>query len=106
MTLEEFCRAIYAVGKKYNGSITSWGRSPAHSLAVGGKANDPHTLWFGADMVYDSGPNRGDATHQQYTAATPHSCPLCAEDGLKVLHEKGHDHYQPMDLVPGQPYGD
>ena len=102
MTLEQFCRAVYTVGKKYGGSVTSWGRSPQHSAAVGGSPTDPHTQWVGVDMVYDSGPNRGDATHPQYP---PKSCPLCSEQGLKVLHEKGHDHYQPADLVPGVPYG-
>src|SRR5216684_3162651 len=102
MTIGEFCESVAQVGKKYNGSITSWGRSPAHSKAVGGSPTDPHTQWVGADMIYDSGANRGDTTHPQYP---PHSCPQCGELSLKVLHEKAHDHYQPADLVPGVPYG-
>ncbi len=89
MTVAGFAAAVYAIGKKYNGSITSWGRSEAHSKSVGGFAGDPHTWWLGADMIYDTGPNN-------------HDVDMIAETlGLRVIHENGHDHFQPRDFPAG-----
>jgi hypothetical protein len=87
MTVGEFCEAVAHVGQKYGGSITSWGRSVQHSIAVGGFNGDPHTWWLGADMVYDGGvsPVGSDA----YAASL----------GLHVIHEGTHDHYQPIGWV-------
>jgi hypothetical protein len=98
MTIEEFARACYDYGMKYHASVTSWGRSPARERTLsGGIVGGPHSWWRGLDVVYDSGPNRGDATHPQM----PHSCPACSDFGLKVIHEKGHDHLQPANFPAG-----
>jgi len=88
MNTAQFAEKIVAIRRKYKGSVTSWGRSDAHAVAVGGFAGDPHTWDLGVDMVYDSGANAA-------TDADAHSM------GLKVLHEKGHDHYQPADFPAG-----
>ena len=89
MTLSQFCDAVAAVGKAHGGSVTSWGRSPQHSVRVGGFVGDPHTWWLGVDMVYDTGANRPEVDQMAQAL------------GLKVLHEKGHDHYQPADFPAG-----
>lgn len=86
MTIPEFAGAVAQIGQKYAGSITSWGRTVKHSVAVGGFASDPHTWWLGADMVYDTPPG-----------------PMLDTDsaalGLRVIHEGTHDHFQPVGWV-------
>ena len=88
MNVAQFAEIIVTIRRKYKGSVTSWGRSDAHAVAVGGFAGDPHTWDLGVDMVYDSPP--GPSLDADAHAA-----------GLKVLHEKGHDHYQPGDFPAG-----
>jgi len=85
------------IGKRYGGSVTRWGSTNQHSKDVGGFAGDPHTWWLGVDMVYDATANRGDGSHP----FMPRSCPACSEEGLKCIHEHGHDHYQPADFPAG-----
>jgi hypothetical protein len=87
MTPVEFAAAIIEIGQKYDGSVRSWGRTVAHSIAVGGFASDPHTWWLGCDMTYDSPPVEHNLQAD------------CARLGLRVLHEKSHDHYQPLGWV-------
>ena len=53
MTVLQFSDAVYAIAKKYDGSVTSWGRTNARSKLVGGFAGDPPTWWLGMDIVYD-----------------------------------------------------
>lgn len=89
MTVKEFAEAIATIGRQYKGSVTSWGRSPKRSVAVGGFDGDPHTWWLGVDMVYDTGPNQ------------PLVDILARSLGLKVIHENGHDHFQPFDFPAG-----
>lgn len=92
MSLAEFAAAIAVIRRRHNGSVTSWGRTNKHALAVGGFANDPHSWDRGADMIYDDGP--------------PPFEPLRAEAhslGLAVIREAGkpHDHYQPLNFQAG-----
>ena len=95
MTPGEFAEKVKAVVEPLGGSVTSFGRTVARSILVGSTAQSPHVRWLAMDVVYDSGPNRpGSETHQKYTKATPFSCKVCSVDGLKVLHETTHDHYQ------------
>lgn len=89
MTVPQFCDAVAVLGKKYSGSVTSWGRSEKHSKAVGGFAGDPHTWWLGVDMTYDALPPLGVLTEDAKLL------------GLKVLREGTHDHYQPADFPAG-----
>ena|SRR6266851_2273251 len=87
MTVAEFCTAVAQIGQKYRGSVTSWGRSVKHSIAVGGFDGDPHTWWLGADMIYDNTPPINNLNDD------------AARLGLKVIHEGSHDHYQPSGWV-------
>lgn len=98
MTVEEFAGAVYKFAKAHGGSVTSWGRTPKRSVAVGGFVGDPHTNWVGVDLVYDSGPNRPDSDGH---TRSPRSCAACSTELLKVIHEAHHDHLQPRDLPPG-----
>lgn len=92
MTLEQFCRAVYTIGRAYDGSVTSWGRTNVRTVKIGGFVGDPHTHWVGVDMVYDGGPPPFDELSHR-----------AAGLGLKVLREdqSPHDHYQPLDMVAG-----
>lgn len=99
MTVIEFAEACYNYGIKYGASVTSWGRTNERAVMVGGFQGDPHTWWRGADFVYNHGPNRlGAENHRR----APQSCPDCSEFGLKIIHEKSHDHAQPKDFPPGK----
>jgi hypothetical protein len=100
MTVGQFAEAVAVYRRKYDASETSAGRTDAHSIAVGGVAGDAHNWDLGRDLVYPHGPNRkGAETHPRL----PHSCPLCSENGLKVIHESApaHDHLQPADFPAG-----
>jgi len=95
MTLEEFAVAVVRVRRRYQGRITSWGRSAGYAV---GFPDDPHQWDLGIDMVYPHGPNRlGSTEHPRL----PHGCPFCSEEDLKVIHEDSHDHYQPLDFPAG-----
>ena len=94
MTISEFAEALAIVCQKYGGSVTSWGRTVRHSVAVGGFAGDPHTRWLGADVVYDR-PGASGATMPNNPEVVADAATL----GLKVIHEESHDHYEPSDWV-------
>ena len=100
MTVPEFAEAVVLYAKTYGGSVTRWGSTTIHTIRVGGFAGDPHTWFLGADLVYDGTPNRPGAKLSGH-ALTPHSCPSCSQFGLKVIHEKTHDHLQPLDFPAG-----
>ena len=53
MTPLDFADALRAYCQATSGSVTSWGRTPAHNKAVGGVTESAHTLWIAADVVYD-----------------------------------------------------
>ncbi len=98
MTIAEFAAAVVMYRRRYSASVTRWGSTDSHSVAVGGFAGDPHTWDLGADFAYNSGPNRPlSGGHPR----TPHSCPECSDFGLKIIHEDTHDHAQPDDFPAG-----
>ena len=111
MTTGEFAEAVKAIVAPLGGSVTSFGRSPEHSLAIGSTKTSPHVAWLGMDVIYDynvegyrgphtTRPNRpGSEGHQKYTKQTPISCKLCSTWNLKVLHEVDHEHFQPREWV-------
>jgi hypothetical protein len=82
VTPDEFATAAREYCQTLGGSVTSWGRTPQHSIAVGGFADDPHTRWTGADVVYDTLPPLAQATA------------VAARLGLQVIREPSHDHLQ------------
>ena len=80
----DFAAAIIVLGQQFGGSVTSWGRTVKHTVAVGGFDGDPHTWWLGADLVWDQTPDRA-------------ALDLAASAlGVQVLHEATHDHVQPV----------
>lgn len=104
MDIETFARAIVTIRRKYRGTITSWGRDDGDAIGI---PAGPHGWDLGADMVYffqgKRVPNRpGSEDHPKF----PQSCPICSEEGLKVIHEvpprQPHDHYQPADFPAGK----
>ena len=84
MTPDAFATAVRTLCQTYGGSVTSWGRTIAHNAAVGGVKGSAHTWWVGADVVWDSIPTPSMA-QEAFTA------------GLRVIHERDHDHFQPLD---------
>lgn len=82
MTPIEFSEAVRNYCLLLGGSVTSWGRTAKHSIAVGGYDGDPHTRWMGADVVYDA------PSPIEVRIAT------AAKFGLQLIAEKDHDHLQ------------
>ncbi len=52
MTVVEFAGRLSVVGKTYNGSVISWGRSKARNKTVGGHPDSFHLTWLAADVVF------------------------------------------------------
>jgi len=76
---------VFYLRTKFPGmSVTSWGRSPAHNEAVGGKPDSQHLFWTAADVVWDPG-TRPELPVLQAVAA---------EWGLEVDREPDHDHVE------------
>jgi hypothetical protein len=82
VTPDEFATASRLYCQELGGSVTSWGRTEKHSIAVGGFAGDPHTRWTGLDVVYDT----PQPLALRYATAAKH--------GLQLIPEKDHDHLQ------------
>lgn len=49
----QFADAILVYCYKFNASITSWGRTKAHNIKVGGLPHSLHLLFLASDVVYD-----------------------------------------------------
>jgi hypothetical protein len=87
----EFIGRVYALLKTFTlqASVTRWGSTEKHTVAVGGFDGDPHTWWAGADVVWDVLP---DETVERNRAMA---------FGLKAIREKDHTHFQPWDWPAG-----
>lgn len=86
MTFEEFCGSARAYCTEMEASVTSWGRTKQHNLAVGGAPRSLHLVWKAVDVVYDAPP---PALELRQTIARTY--------GLYVWPEGDHDHIRPMD---------
>lgn len=82
MTVTEFADALRSYCGALRGSVTSWGRTLKHNKAVGGVPDSAHTLWKGADVVYDD------------PVALDVKSPIAARLGLMIIVEGDHDHIQ------------
>lgn len=88
MTLADFAEAAATYCFETGGSVTSWVRSPARNVAVGGHKRSRHLVGLAVDVVYH--PN------QRPGAVEAHAHAL----GLWLLAEGDHDHLEPLDLHP------
>ncbi|HEY2992685.1 MAG TPA: hypothetical protein VGM22_07735 [Methylomirabilota bacterium] len=109
MKPEEFAGAVRQFCIALNGSVTSWGRTPARNAAVGGDRRSLHQAWKAADVCYDA-----QLSLEQLTAARQRLGPtwrpapmptledaatIAARLGLYVHREGDHDHVRPLDEV-------
>lgn len=99
MQIAEFAVAAARLRREYGASETSGGRTDEREAALpGGMPHGPHSWDLARDWTYQTGPNRpGAEDHPR----SPVSCPQCSKYGLKLIHEKSHDHVQPADFPAG-----
>jgi hypothetical protein len=102
MTAPDFDQAVRRYQDRYPASLISGRRTPAHSIAAGGFAGDPHSgrnflgeHGFGADVEYD--PGQVPLLEEAEAAAL--------ELGLRLLreHHRNGDHLQPSDWMNDPP---
>jgi hypothetical protein len=81
-----FAVRVFALCFKYQGSVSSWGRTGKHNDDVGGVRGSFHLLWVGCDVVLDKMvKNEGfEADARRF--------------GLRAILEKDHYHLQPLDM--------
>lgn len=53
MTFVEFCCAVRCLCRLHKASVTSWGRTVAHNIKVGGKATSWHLDFMAVDLELD-----------------------------------------------------
>lgn len=82
MTVTEFADALRSYCGAMNASVTSWGRTLMHNKKVGGVPDSAHTIWKGADVVYDSPKDLSVKG------------PIAKRLGLMIIVESDHDHIQ------------
>lgn len=83
MTINQFISLILALRMRFSFSVTSWGRTAAHNMAVGGVLDSFHLLWLGMDVVLDP----GEIVAEFIKAAK--------RLGLQVIPEQDHLHIEP-----------
>ncbi len=89
MSTVEFLDALRAYCAALGASVTSYGRTTAHNVTVGGVKYSAHRAWLAADVVYDVIPPELD--RQQ----------LARRLGLLLVVEGDHDHLQPIGWSAG-----
>ena len=80
MTVNEFASSVVKGCQALGGSITSWGRTAAHNVQVGGSPTSRHLAWFAVDVIYDRAIE--EAERRRVWEAL----------GLHVWPEGDHDH--------------
>jgi hypothetical protein len=86
MTPDAFAAALMAYCMATSASVTSWGRTRSHNVAVGSTTPDSaHLIWTGADVVYDYPAEPAGSVRES----------LAHRLGLMLIHEGDHDHVQP-----------
>jgi len=88
MTPEAFFSALRAYCGYFRASVTSYGRTGPHNIAVGGVRYSGHLLWLAADVAYDGSPPLEDRVA------------IARGLGLVVVVEADHDHLEPADYSP------
>ncbi len=85
--LFDFVHAVMCLAIKYQGSVSSWGRTPAHNAAVGGHPQSWHMLWLGLDMIFEP---------MVKNEALERDADLL---GLQAIFEGDHYHLEPKDRM-------
>lgn len=83
MTVGEFTGRIYVLGVTFGFSVTSWGRTVARNVAVGGHPESYHKRWLAVDAVLD---DPSDVAGLRRVSALL---------GLEVIDEGDHVHIEP-----------
>lgn len=78
----DFFVAVMSWCYRFQGSITSWGRTEKHNASVGGVNGSRHTLFKACDVVYDVLPDIVDRKQ------------VAMQLGLTLVVENDHDHLQ------------
>jgi hypothetical protein len=89
MSYSEFCAAIAQYCALTGASVTSWWRTPARNVAVGGVTHSAHLVGLAVDVVYDAAPSQ--AEREQWARRL----------GLRIIAEGDHDHLQPIGWQAG-----
>lgn len=107
MTADFFANAVRKYCLVFGGSVTSWGRTPAHNVSVGGDRRSLHQVWKAADVVYDAHLNeravlvvRARLGNDWRPTALPDLAErrhVATQFGLYVHPEDDHDHIRPLD---------
>ena len=82
MTLAEFAAHVIAICVTHRASCTSWYRTPARNLAVGGKPTSRHLDGYAVDLVAD------DPLDDALLVNDAHA------RGLRALRESNHVHLE------------
>jgi hypothetical protein len=53
MSVVEFAIAVLGLAARFKFSVTSWGRSVKHNVAVGGLDDSLHLVWLAMDIELD-----------------------------------------------------
>ena len=79
----DFVKRVLHVRLKWGFSVTSWGRTLGHNMAVKGVAGSLHMMWTGLDVVLDISGKNIDFEKD------------CSSCGLQAIYEEDHYHLQP-----------
>lgn len=77
---------VFEVCEQFNGSVTSWIRTPARNAKVGGLVTSHHINGGALDVAYDNGP----PSEEEVRA-------VCNKYGIRLVREAAggaHDHFQ------------
>lgn len=88
MTVEEFASSACDYCMAFSGSVTSWGRTVRHNLAVGGVPRSAHLAFLAVDVIYDGSSPGEEADH------------WLAAHRLRRIPEGDHDHIMPLQWPP------
>ena len=111
MTRRDFADAVADYCTITEQSVTSWGRTHARNVGVGGVLHSGHLYFRGADVVDDTTmqPHELERVRKLLGPAwTPNARPpqefrieVARRLGLKLVIEEDHDHLQPLDWQAG-----
>ena len=84
--ISDFIQKVFALCIEFDGSVTSWGRTPERNRLVGGHLASFHKNWLAIDVILD---DMGDNNVR-------HFIEKAVRMGIRAIdeREKGHLHLQ------------